>query len=92
MDFSQPQTNGFFNKGRQGRFLGKYCRKKFSKDNLISWRHNKLFQVYDSYSLFADMGGLVGILLGISCLTVFDQAMELAAWAANKLDSHNQKL
>ncbi len=31
-----PKLTGIFNKGRQGRFLGKYCRKKFSKDNLIS--------------------------------------------------------
>ncbi len=39
--------------------------------------------VYDGYSLFADTGGLVGVLLGMSCIAAFDYAVELTATTAD---------
>ena len=30
------------------------------------------YLVFDGYALFADLGGLIGVLLGISSITLFD--------------------
>ncbi len=40
------------------------------------------YLVYDGYALFADAGGLVGVLLGLSCLALFDHAAAAAERAA----------
>ncbi len=37
------------------------------------------YLVYDGYALFADTGGLVGVLLGMSCIAAFDYVVELVA-------------
>ncbi len=41
--------------------------------------------MYDSYSFFADMGGLVGVLLGLSCVTAFDAGADLLRWSARRM-------
>ncbi len=40
------------------------------------------YLVYDGYALFADAGGLMGVLLGLSCLALFDHAAAAAERAA----------
>ncbi len=42
------------------------------------------YVVYDGYAFFADMGGQVGILLGLSILSVFDEVIKTLAKLGGK--------
>ncbi len=43
------------------------------------------YLVYDGYSLFADMGGLIGVLLGLSIVATFDFIFDLIAAVAFRI-------
>ncbi len=43
------------------------------------------YLVYDGYSLFADMGGLVGVLLGLSIVAAFDVFFDLVIAVAFRI-------
>ena len=41
--------------------------------------HEEVY-IYDGNNLMADFGGFLGMLLGASCLTLFDEAVSLLEW------------
>ncbi len=43
------------------------------------------YLVYDGYALFANMGGLVGVLLGLSVVDGFDFAFDAVVSAASRI-------